>query len=531
MRRMTEIQKIPFSGRVFVLGCGAVSQCTIPLLLRHLDMPADRITVMDMESREAQISAAMQAGVRFVRQQIDRHNFDAVLSQYLSAGDLFVDLSWNVDTIAMLDWCHRRGVLFINTSVEEWDPYQTKEGCEKTLYHRQMNIRRQVANWGHNQGPTAVLDHGANPGLVSHFVKRALIEICQKIIVEKPQDRRVPAIETALAAQDFAQLAMLSGVKTIHISEQDTQITRKPKRLNEFVNTWSVEGLYEEAIAPAELGWGTHERRIPFGACGHKRGPGHQIYLASRGMDTWVRSWVPTGQILGMVIRHGEAFSIPEFLTVVDPKKKKIVYRPTVHYAYCPTDCANSSLQELRMRDLKLQERIRILSSDDLVEGEDILGVLLMGHDFGSWWYGSRLSVERTREWVDGQNATTLQVASSVLGAIAWMIRNPNCGVHLPDYLPHEEVLAVAQPYIEPIVSMQSDWRPVGPDFTGEWHEIWQLDKFLITDNRIPAEEFEWRDIDDVDLLTSVRLEKGPEFVATGLQGPSNRASAVSSLS
>ncbi len=518
MRRLTEIKKVPFSGRVFVLGCGAVSQCTVPLLVRHLELPPHRITVMDMEPRAERISDAVQAGVQFVRDQITPENFDSILSQHLGPGDLFVDLSWNVDTVTMLDWCHRRGVLFINTSVEEWDPYQTKDGPEKTLYHRQMNIRRLVGQWGGaDAGPTAVLDHGANPGLVSHFTKCGLLEIATKIIAEKPQDARVPQLERAIADCDFALLSMLTGVKTIHISELDTQITSSPKRRNEFVNTWSVEGLYEEAIAPAELGWGTHERRIPYGAQGHKDGPRHQIFLANRrGMDTWVRSWVPGGQIHGMVIRHGEAFSIGEFLSVTDPKKNKVIYRPTVHYAYRPTDCAIASLQELRMRELQLQPEIRILSSDDLIEGEDILGVLLMGHDFGAWWYGSTLDVTATRELIGGQNPTTLQVASSLLGAIAWMIRNPNCGVNLPDYLPHDEILEVARPYIEPIISVQSDWKPVPQSFEGEWHEIWQFDKFLVSDTQIPTDELEWRDIDGADPLTTVRIEKRPEFSPTG---------------
>jgi len=50
------------------------------------------------------------------------------------------------------------------------------------------------------------------------------------------------------------------GVKVIHVSERDTQTTTVTKRLNEFVNTWSVEGFHEEGVAPAELGWGTHEK-------------------------------------------------------------------------------------------------------------------------------------------------------------------------------------------------------------------------------------------------------------------------------
>lgn len=526
MNRGTQYPKIAFAGRVFVLGCGSVAQCTLPLLVRHLEMPPDRITVMEMESRTDAVSACSQAGVRLVHGQITRDNFREVLSQYLGPGDMFVDLSWNVCTVTMLDWCHHHGVLFINTSIEEWDPYQDKEGSEKTLYHRHMHIRRLVAQWQNRYGgPTAVLDHGANPGLVSHFTKLGLIEIAQRIIAEKPADHRVPALQAAIDAKAFNKLAMLTGTKTIHISERDTQITSSPKRLNEFVNTWSVEGLYEEGIAPAELGWGTHERRFPFGAKGHTSGPRNQIYLSNRrGMDTWVRSWVPGGQIHGMVIRHGEAFSISEYLTVADDNGR-VQYRPTVHYAYCPTDCAISSLQELRMRDLEMQEEIRILK-DEIIDGADILGCLLMGHDFGTWWIGSTLDIHRTREHVGGQNPTTLQVASSVLGAIFWMIRNPNCGVNLPDYLPHEEILAIARPYIEPLISTISDWRPIAENDVSHWNEIWQFDKFLIDDIQIPPEELEWQDSDMSEPLTTVRLGKGPEFSPTGHQGTISRLAA-----
>src|ERR687895_416551 len=49
-----------------------------------------------------------------------------------------------------------------------------------------------------------------------------------------------------------------------------------------------------------------------------------------------------------MVIRHGEAFSISEYLTVEE--NGEAVYRPTVHYAYCPADAAIASLHELHMR-------------------------------------------------------------------------------------------------------------------------------------------------------------------------------------
>ena len=46
-----------------------------------------------------------------------------------------------------------------------------------------------------------------------------------------------------------------------------------------------------------------------------------------------------------MIVRHGEAFTMSDKLTVW--KGGRAVYRPTVHYAYCPCDAAIASLHEV----------------------------------------------------------------------------------------------------------------------------------------------------------------------------------------
>jgi homospermidine synthase len=232
---------------------------------------------------------------------------------------MIIDLAWNIDCRAIVTWCRNNEVLYCNTSVEEWDPYkdeQRNDPTKYTLYARHMEIRKMIEDWGSNNGSTAVVDHGANPGLVSHFTKVALIDIAKKILKDKPKDPRRSGLEQALKDKNFAKLAQLTGTKVIHISERDTQITDQPKQVNEFVNTWSIEGFYEEGVAPAELGWGTHEKTLPKNAFTHKVGPKNQICLGTLGMKTWVHSWVPCGETTGMVIRHGEAFSISDRLTV-----------------------------------------------------------------------------------------------------------------------------------------------------------------------------------------------------------------------
>ena len=187
-----------------------------------------------------------------------------------------------------------------------------------------------------------------------------------------------------------------------------------------------------------------------------------------------------------MVIRHGEAFSISDRLTVWE--NGEAVYRPTVHYAYCPADVAINSLHELEMRQFQLQEKQRIMN-DEIIDGADELGVLLMGHDFTSWWCGSLLSIHDARKHVPGQQATTLQVAISLVAAALWMIKNPKAGVCLPDDIGHEEILKISIPYISPFISRPVDWTPLKnlntkftkfdiPRPTEE--DVWQFTTFFV---------------------------------------------------
>lgn len=481
-----------FSGKVLMIGYGSVAQCTLPILVKRAKIPCRKITVMDFENKRAELKPWISRGVRFVRNKVTPENLGSLLGKYVQAGDLLIDLAWNIDCCEILQWCHDRGVLYINTSVELWDPYagaNRKHPTKKTLYWRHMNIRRMTAKWK-TPGPTAVVEHGANPGLISHWTKRGLLDIAKAAVREKKvKGRQAEKIQHLAKTQVFNELAMELGVKVIHCSERDTQISDRPKEVDEFVNTWSIEGFREEGTTTAEMGWGTHEKELPPLAYTHKSGPKNQICLARMGMNTRVRTWVPPHYTEeGMVVRHGEAFTISDFLTV--RKNGKAVYRPTMHYAYCPCDAAIISLHELRGRNYELQPKLRIMG-DEITSGADILGALIMGHVFHSWWTGSDLSIEQSRKLVPHQNATTLQVAISVVAAAMWMLENPERGVLTPEALPHEFVLGIADPYLGRNLSVRSDWTPLKHyenHFAGyapadiDRKDPWQFKNFLIRD-------------------------------------------------
>ena len=233
--------------------------------------------MLDFEDVRPTIADSLQAGVVFKQARLTQENYTSMLAELVGPGDVIVDLSWNVETLDMLAWCGEHDVRYVNTSLEEWDPYgdiENKSPYDRSLYSRQMRVRQLKArlNSGSKPSPTAVIDHGANPGLVSHFTKRALLEIATTMLTEglpaatganRAGFEKLVAEAESHADGAFARLSQATGTKVIHISERDTQVSSRPKAVNEFVNTWSIEGLYEEGTAPAEMGWGTHERRFP----------------------------------------------------------------------------------------------------------------------------------------------------------------------------------------------------------------------------------------------------------------------------
>ena len=465
-------------------------QCLLPLLLDHFEFDPKSVTVIESRDNRDRIASSLARGVHYLQLEINAENLERSLEAHLGDGDLLIDLAWNIGLEELLDWCREHNVRYLNTSVEVWDPYDDPSAHtpqQRTLYWRHMALRRQIARWGSNDGPSAVVEHGANPGLVSHLTKQALVEIATAVLADGLLPERHDAIGEALATEQYNVLAQLLDVKVIHVAERDTQITDQPKQVGEFVNTWSVDGFYEEGVAPAEMGWGTHERVLPPKAMTHEgEGPLNQICLAQMAHKTLVRSCTPSGSIIGMVIRHGEAFTICDHLTVWEDGVA--VYRPTVHYAYCPSDLAWASFVELEGNQYRYPEIQRIMN-DEIISGRDELGVLVMGHPYKSWWTGMQTSIEEARAVAPHQSATTVQVAASILGAVDWMLRTPLAGVRVPDELPWRDVLAVAAPYVGTTWSGPIDWDPVSThvDWFDQWsgrvldrEDPWQYTNFMV---------------------------------------------------
>src|SRR5690348_2458192 len=331
-----DTKHVTFAGRLVIVGFGSIGQGVLPLLLRHLAIAPRQITIVTAEERGHE--EARELGIRFILEPLTRENFDRVLDPLLGEGDFLVNVSVEVSSIALVEFCWKKGALYLDTCIEPWPGGYTDPSLSPSL--RSNYALRESAlklRQKRRDAPTAVLTHGANPGLVSHLVKEALLNLAK--------DARGGG-ETPKSRAGWGALAEQLGVKVIHIAERDTQVSLTPKRPGEFVNTWSIDGFVGEGMQPAELGWGSHERHFPPDAVRHEFGSGAAIYLNRPGATTRVRSWTPLeGPYHGFLITHGEAISIADYFTLRDGDTVR--YRPTVHYAYHPCDGAVLSLHEL----------------------------------------------------------------------------------------------------------------------------------------------------------------------------------------
>ena len=301
---------IEFGGRVVMVGCGSIGQAILPLLRRHLALAADGLIVLAADEVGRGVSQEQRA--QFFYAHLKPRSFRRILARHLRRGDLLLNLSVDVSSLDLMTYAAERGALYVDTSIEPWpgvfdNPMlDLRQRSNFTTRRRALQL---AAELGRNS-PTAVVDHGANPGLVSHFVKRALLELDRAL--RKGASR--PA-----SREDWATLARDLGVTLIQISERDTQVSDRPKRPGEFVNTWSIDGFMDEAMQPSEISFGT-ARVVGYDAPARVPVPGYncerlelclngveELYLAAKAR--WVEQTIFLSD--GMVAATTGAFDFP----------------------------------------------------------------------------------------------------------------------------------------------------------------------------------------------------------------------------
>ena len=133
-------------GAVVIIGFGSIGKGTLPLIERHFGYDASKQVVIDPDL--ATHTFLDKHGHRHLQLALTPENYREVLSNLLGQGGLYMD------TVVE----PRKGFYF-----------ETPDNADLTNYALRQQVRDHAT--AHSGGPTAVSCCGANPGMVSWFVK------------------------------------------------------------------------------------------------------------------------------------------------------------------------------------------------------------------------------------------------------------------------------------------------------------------------------------------------------------------------
>lgn len=440
---------------------GEVAKCVLHLVDNFLKVGEHEFFIVERknETQHQTVNAFIGRGAHYLQRNLTAENMLLVLQNEvgLKADDLIVDLTTDTDMFHTVRLAFEHGWLYLNTCIEN-------SADQRLIHHKNHEkMARLIAEFDRRPAkPACIFDHGMNPGLISSFVKKGLLDIAY--LAEA--GGIYPELKTHLANQDFPAIAECLGLRVLHCSELDDQHgINVPQDV--FVNTWSCPGFLVEAKAPMQIALGTHEKAPP----GEGTLTERRIFVSGElAFRTRARSYVPSRKITGMVVPHEEVITLQNFLG-------RPGYAPTICYVYeinpHTARCFDEGLID--------EKNGAVLTPDgNKLTGADKVGALFildknpLTGKTGTWSYWCGTILETTDPVF---SATVIQVAAGVLAAMQWMIANPDSGVKFPEDLPHEEMLASARPFLGELFSGPVDFTPVSTE----------IENFLISTSGTPA--------------------------------------------
>ena len=104
---------IDFPGRIIFIGFGSIGQGTLPLVLRHIGVAKERITVIAADDHGKKVAESF--GVKFVNLALTRDNYVRELDKYVGRGDFVLNVSVDVSSIALIKLCWSKGAMYLDT--------------------------------------------------------------------------------------------------------------------------------------------------------------------------------------------------------------------------------------------------------------------------------------------------------------------------------------------------------------------------------------------------------------------------------
>ncbi len=457
---------IRFEGRIVQFGFGAVGKSFYEKLSKEVGYNENKYYVITREQYEFEAYVNLGGMVsNFIVSEVTRENFREVFESYLSEGDLLIDFADTVGTRDICEWCAKRNIMYINTGEADWPDHWYSIFEENEL--KQAMKEKYGRSKDTNRYPI-VLQHGNNPGLVSHFVKAALEYI---VNTQYKKDKKLKAL---IKQGHFNEAARSLGVRTIHVNDIDLQEVKGEYSDSVLYSTWCTDSFWFEMLSEATMNIGTHENIDYEGECNLVDKEKGFLEFKKIAADKKCKTIYPHGIFEGYIVPHEETITIAKSLEVREDGE--VVYRPSVAFLYSPCeyasryfrnakvnnypepdmnkpmDCENENGRTI-IRGYVYPENFEILYQEKIATGTEYVGVLLMGEHFKPVWVGNRIEAsylykdKKSSYW---QTPTITPVAMSALAAVCWMLKHKDKGgIYFPDDIPdYKYIIKLAEKYI-----------------------------------------------------------------------------------
>ncbi len=450
---------IKFSGKIVQFGFGAVGKSFFEKVKNEIKYNENNYIVVTMDASEFDAYVNMGGIItNFYVREVNKENYKEIFSPLLSSGDLLIDFADTVGTRDICSWCAENNIMYLNTGEADWPDNWYSIFNENLLKNE---LKEKYKNHEKYNKYPIVLQHGNNPGLVSHFVKLSIEYIVKK------QFKKDKKLKQLLKENKFNEIAKKLGIRMIHVNDIDLQKIKEEFKEEKLVNTWCVDSFFFELLSEATENIGTHEvidHKEEIKKLDIDRGFLEYKKLA---VNVQCKTYYPNGYFEGFLVPHEETITIAKSLEVKEGRRT--LYRPTVMFIYSPCDLAKSYLENSKLNnhnqdyeviDNKTIVRghvypndVEIVYQEKIKEGTEYVGVLVMGDHFNPVWVGNRVEMNFLYKHKKGsywQSPTITPVSMSALAAVCWMIKNKDKGgIYFPDDIPdYHYIVKKAEKYI-----------------------------------------------------------------------------------
>ena len=456
---------LKFDRKIVQFGFGAVGKSFYEKVSKEIKFDEKNYYVISRDDSEFAAFINMDGMTEnFIVQDINKDNFKEVFEKYLSEGDILIDFADTVGTRDILSWCIEKNIMYLNTGEADWPENWYSIFNENEL---KCKIREDAKlNSNVNKYPV-VLQHGNNPGLVSHFVKAGIEYIARK---QLKKDKKLYSL---IKENKFNEAARHLGIKMIHVNDFDSQKVTDDYKEDTLYSTWCIDSFWFEMLSEATLNIGVHENVDYEDECRYFDKEKGFLEFKNIAADKMCHTYYPKGKFDAFLVPHEETITIAKSLEVKE--NEVTVYRPSVMFLYSPCEYAIRYFKSAKLnnypdidpdgvqdveepgkiisRGYLYPNKAEIIYKEKIKSGTEYVGVLLIGDNFKPVWVGNRIETSylyKNKKGSYWQTPTITPVAMSALAAFKWMIRNQDKGgIYFPDDIKeYNTIIKDAEKYI-----------------------------------------------------------------------------------